>query len=165
MSQYSFVTHWKFKAPLEQVWKEIRDMDSWPEWWKYVRDVQLIKKGDANDLGSIRRIFWTTALPYKLSFDLELVALDHHRRIEGKAFGDLSGLGIWTFESQGDMTYVRYDWSVSTTKKWMNLFAPIARPLFSWNHDKVMDAGYEGLLSRLNISNSLLQKNSPAFED
>ena len=45
MSQYSFVTHWKFKAPLEQVWKEIRDMDSWPEWWKYVRDVQLIKKG------------------------------------------------------------------------------------------------------------------------
>jgi len=42
-----------------------------------------------------------------------------------------------------------YDWQVSTTKKWMNIFAPIAEPLFKWNHDKVMNAGYDGLTKRL----------------
>ncbi|HUR31376.1 MAG TPA: SRPBCC family protein [Saprospiraceae bacterium] len=165
MSQYTFVTHWKFNTPIEKVWDEIRDMDSWPEWWKYVKKVELLKSGDANDISSIRRIFWSTALPYKLSFDLELLAIHQHKRIEGKAFGDLAGLGIWTFETQGDITLVRYDWIVSTTKKWMNLIAPIARPLFSWNHDKVMQAGFEGLMKRLNLSNPVLRKISSAIED
>ena len=49
------------------------------------------------------------------------------------------------------MTYVRYDWKVNTTKKWMNLLAPIARPLFNWNHDIVMKAGYEGLKKKISI--------------
>ena len=149
MSQYSFVTHWTFNAPVQEVWREIRDMDGWPEWWKYVRKVQLTKHGDANDIGSVRRIVWTTALPYQLTFDLALMSVDHHKRIEGKAFGELTGSGIWTFETDGDITSVRYDWIVSTSKKWMNFLAPVARPIFSWNHDKVMKAAYEGLNRRL----------------
>ena len=149
MSQYSFVTHWSLNAPVENVWNEIRDMDRWPEWWKYVKTVTLIKQGDANDIGSIRRIQWSTALPYTITFDSELVSVDHHKRIEGRAFGELTGTGIWTFEVNGDTTHVRYEWNVQTTKKWMNFFAPIARPLFSWNHDKVMSAGIEGLRERL----------------
>jgi hypothetical protein len=165
MSQYTFVTHWKFNAPVEKVWNEIRDMDSWPLWWKYVKKVELIRSGDANDIGSVRRIYWSTALPYKLSFDLELLSIDQHKRIEGKAFGDLAGLGIWTFETKGDLTLVRYDWIVSTTKKWMNIFAPVARPLFSWNHDKVMQAGYDGLMTRLHLTNQILRQDSPAFDD
>ncbi len=149
MSKYSFVTHWKFDAPIEKVWLEIRDMDTWPEWWKYVKSVQLIKQGDENDIGSVRKIVWTTALPYELNFDLELVSVDHHKRIEGKAFGELTGSGIWTVETDGDITSVRYDWIVTTSKKWMNFFAPIARPIFKWNHDKVMEAGYVGLSLKL----------------
>jgi hypothetical protein len=34
---------------------------------------------------------------------------------------------------------------VKTTEWWMNLLAPIARPLFAWNHDVVMRQGGEGL--------------------
>ncbi|MEO5907382.1 MAG: hypothetical protein ABIQ11_11690 [Saprospiraceae bacterium] len=94
-------------------------------------------------------IEWGTALPYTITFDSELIFVDHHKRIEGKAIGELTGLGIWTFEFKGDITHVRYDWKVSTTKKWINFFAPIARPVFSWNHDKVMSAGFRGLEKRL----------------
>ena len=94
MSQYSFITHWKFEAPIEKVWNEIRNMDTWPEWWKYVKTVQLIKQGNVNDIGSVRKISWTPALPYELTFDLELVSIDHLKRIEGKAFGELTGSGI-----------------------------------------------------------------------
>lgn len=152
MSQYSFVTHWKFNAPMEKVWHEIRDMDAWPGWWKYVKQVKLVKHGSANDIGSVRKIVWTTALPYELIFDLELVSLEYHKRIEGRAFGELTGVGIWTFEVDGDITFVRYDWTVITTKRWMNFVAPVARPIFRWNHDKVMKAGYDGLKMKLNSS-------------
>ena len=47
------------------------------------------------------------------------------------------------------VTAVVYEWNVSTTKPWMNLLAPIARPLFAWNHDWVMRNGGEGLAQLL----------------
>ena len=149
MSDYHFQTHWQFDAPLETVWHEIKAMSRWPEWWSYVEKVELLQQGDADDLGSIRRITWKTALPYSLSFDSELIALEKFKRMEGRAFGELEGTGIWTFSHKNGTTHVRYDWMVKTTKAWMNLLAPIARPVFAWNHDKVMAAGYEGLRKKL----------------
>ena len=49
----------------------------------------------------------------------------------------------------GGSTRVRYDWRVKTTKPWMNLLAPVARPFFKWNHDVIMGWGEEGLRKRL----------------
>ena len=152
MPDYEFITEWRFKAPLERVWHEIRQMSHWPEWWSYVKRVELLKQGDADDVGSVRRITWKTALPYTLTFDSELVSMERFRRMEGRAFGELQGTGIWTFREADGATHVRYDWRVKTTKAWMNLLAPIARPIFSWNHDKVMDAGFVGLKKRLENS-------------
>ncbi len=145
MARYHFITHWTFDAPVEAVWNKIKTMDEWPQWWPYVQKVELLQPGDADEVGSIRRIIWKTALPYTLSFDSELVSSDRYKRMEGRAFGELDGAGIWTFTSENGKTHVRYDWMVKTTKPWMNLLSPIARPLFAWNHDKVMSAGYEGL--------------------
>lgn len=149
MPNYQFITNWKFNAPLEQVWQEIRCMDKWSIWWKYVEKVELLMQGDDDDINSIRRITWKTALPYSLTFDTELVKMEKYRRMEGRAFGELQGKGIWTFFHENGITFVRYDWQVNTTKAWMNLLAPIARPIFAWNHDKVMNAGFEGLEKRL----------------
>ena len=47
------------------------------------------------------------------------------------------------------MTAVTYEWNVRTTKAWMNLLAPVARPVFAYNHDVVMRWGGEGLARRL----------------
>lgn len=144
------MTDWRFDAPLERVWEHIRAMDRWPEWWPFVVSVQLLKQGDADDIGSIRRITWKTALPYSLTFDSELISIERFRRMEGRAFGELDGTGIWTFQQDEAATDVRYDWQVRTTRPWMNVLAPVARPVFSWNHDKVMAGGFEGLTRRLN---------------
>ena len=63
----------------------------------------------------------------------------------GRAVGELSGTGTWRlFEADG-LTAVVYDWDVSTSKPWMNLLAPLARPVFEWNHDWVMARGAEGI--------------------
>jgi hypothetical protein len=47
------------------------------------------------------------------------------------------------------VTAVLYEWNVATTRVWMNLVAPIARPVFEWNHDWVMSRGAEGIASLL----------------
>jgi hypothetical protein len=41
---------------------------------------------------------------------------------------------------------------VRTTKRWMNLLAPFARPVFEYNHDVVMRWGGEGLARRLSCT-------------
>ena len=151
MRQYRFTTRWQFEIPLERVWDEIYAMDEWPAWWKYVESVELLRPGSEGNRGSIRRIRWSTALPYSLTFDSELVSIEPHKRIEGRAFGDLEGKGIWTFESRLGVCYVQYDWIVNTTKKWMNILAPLAWPLFRWNHNQVMQAGFEGLKNRCSV--------------
>ena len=44
---------------------------------------------------------------------------------------------------------MRYDWIVEVTKPWMRLSAPLLRPVFAWNHGKVMGWGYQGLTRKL----------------
>jgi hypothetical protein len=47
------------------------------------------------------------------------------------------------------VTAVLYEWDVRTTRAWMNALAPVARPLFTRSHDRVMRQGGEGLARRL----------------
>src|SRR5262249_32625073 len=64
---------------------------------------------------------------------------------EADAVGELEGIGRWRLFEQNGATAVLYEWNVSTTRQWMNLVAPIARPIFEWNHDWVMARGGEGI--------------------
>ena len=146
---YNFVTEWRFNAPVEQVWKEIYYSEHWPEWWKGVVAVEALRTGGTKGIGDMKRYTWRSALPYSLSFDMTLTENEPLHRLVGLASGELDGTGIWTFSSYENTTFVRYDWQVRTTKKWMNFLAPIARPFFSWNHDVVMEWGRKALEKRL----------------
>ena len=152
MSDYEFVTIWNIDAPLTRVWDVIEDADAWPGWWKGVVQSIETMPGDENGVGSIRRMTWKSALPYKLEFDSEVVRIERHRLIEARAFGELDGHGLWQFEEiNPNHTRVQYDWVVKTTKAWMNILAPVARPFFRWNHDVIMNWGEEGLKKRLGV--------------
>src|SRR5262249_61991177 len=67
----------------------------------------------------------------------------------GDASGELVGTGRWRLFEQNGATAVIYEWNVRTTRSWMNLLAPIARPVFAVNHDYVMRNGGRGLASLL----------------
>ena len=43
MEYYEFVTIWRFEAPLEKVWTEIKTSETWSDWWKGVLKVEKIK--------------------------------------------------------------------------------------------------------------------------
>jgi len=150
MSDYEFVTIWDLNAPIEQIWEVIKHSETWNEWWKGVVRVVELKEGDDDGLGSIRRSTWKSALPYTLEFDSEIIRIERMKLIEARAFGELDGTGLWQFESLSETsTRVRYDWRVKTTKRWMNLIAPMARPFFTWNHNIIMGWGEEGLKRKL----------------
>jgi hypothetical protein len=72
--------------------------------------------------------------------------------MSGEATGALAGTGHWRLFEQNGITAVTYEWDVRTTKRWMNLIAPLARPVFAYNHDVVMRWGGEGLARRLDCS-------------
>jgi hypothetical protein len=52
---------------------------------------------------------------------------------------------------QGSTTRVCYDWTVMTTRVWMNALAPLLAPVFRWNHGQVMAAGGQGLAKHLGV--------------
>ncbi|MBS1793096.1 MAG: SRPBCC family protein [Acidobacteria bacterium] len=147
---YEFVTVWRFDAPLARVWEEIKNSETWSDWWKGVLRVEKLRDGDASGVGAVHRSTWRSALPYKLIFDSETVRVEEPHVIEVRAFGELDGQGIWTLTAEDEnVTRVRYDWRVRTTKRWMNLLAPVAKPFFRWNHDTIMNWGGRGLARKL----------------
>lgn len=106
--------------------------------------------GDVDGIGSLRRFTWRGRLPYRLTFDLRVTRAVPLSLLEGRASGEVEGVGRWHFCNDGGVTVVRYEWHVRTNRLWMNIIAPIARPLFKWNHDQVMRQGAEGMARLLN---------------
>jgi hypothetical protein len=63
--------------------------------------------------------------------------------------GRVEGSGHWTVSTIEGGTLVRFDWWVAPQLAWMRAVAPIARPIFSWNHRTLMAEGAMGLAKRL----------------
>ena len=149
MTEYSLTTVWHFEAPIDEVWDAMSHSERWPEWWPYVAEVRVLKTGNRDGLNEVRRFHWRTCLPYTLTFDLLATRVDPCVVIETDVSGDLVGHGRCCFSSDADLTRLDYQWNVRTHVDWMNRFAPVAKPLFEWNHRRVMQAGREGLARRL----------------
>jgi len=145
MAEYHFVSTWQIQAPAERVWEEIYHAERWPSWWKYVASVEELEPGAADGAGRRMRLRFRTLLPYTLGFDVTVTRVRPPTLLEAKATGELEGTGRWTLTSADGGTLVRYDWDIRTTRPWMNLLAPVARPAFKWNHDALMREGGESL--------------------
>jgi hypothetical protein len=131
------------------VWDVIDDALSWPQWWRGVVRVDELDSGGPNRVGSRYEIEWRSRLPYPLAFEFTTERVERPLTMEGRAEGELAGRGRWRLFEDAGVTAVLYEWNVHTTKAWMNLFGPVARPVFQWNHDVVMRWGGEGLAQRV----------------
>ncbi len=146
MGQYEFLTTWCLDAPIEAVFDVLNDSAGYPRWWKGVQSVEVLEARDG--VGRLDRFRWRSALPYSITFDLRTTRVERPHLIEGRASGELEGVGTWRlYEGRG--TAVVYEWRVRTTRPWMNLAGPLARPAFAWNHDLVMRQGGYGLATEL----------------
>jgi len=146
---YHLVTVWQFDAPIQAVWDAILDAEAWPQWWRGVERVVTIACGDVNGVGARRHYTCKSTLPFRLSFVSQVTRIEPLRLIEGQVEGALEGLGRCQLDADTGLVTVRYEWHVHTTRAWMNLLGPLARPLFRWNHDALMQAGGIGLTRHL----------------
>jgi uncharacterized protein YndB with AHSA1/START domain len=149
VGRYSFLSTWLLEAPREAAWEALLDATSWPEWWRGVVAVDELDPGDEGRVGSRYLIEWRSRLPYPLRFEFRTDRVEAPRLMEGRADGELRGTGCWRLFEQDGVTAVLYEWNVETTRAWMNLMGPVARPVFNWNHDVVMRWGGEGLARRI----------------
>src|SRR5688500_1974794 len=138
MAEFALVTIWRLAVPIAAVWKDLAAPEHWPQWWRYVKRVEVLNPGDADGIGAVRRFTWSSKLPYSLSFEVTATRIEKPHLLEGRSRGELDGTGTWRLSESDGVTTVRYDWRVSTTKAWMRLMAPLLRPVFAWNHHGVM---------------------------
>ena len=88
-ADFELVTDWHIAADIYAVWQALHHPDYWPRWWPYVRAVEKLRAGDAEGLGSLYHIEWTSKLPYELAFEVETVEVVRHERIRARARGQL----------------------------------------------------------------------------
>ena len=149
MAEYRFLTTWLLEADLGRVWDAVYDSERWPEWWSGVEEAEKLEEGDETGVGQYGRYVWKAKLPYRVEFFVRTTKVEKPHLLEGDATGELAGIGRWRFFERDGVTAVIYEWNVSTTRAWMNLLAPLARPAFKGNHDYVMRNGGEGLAELL----------------
>jgi carbon monoxide dehydrogenase subunit G len=151
MADYHYVSTWQLQAPIERVWTAISDLEHLPAWYPAVEEVQTLAPGDEQGVGSRVGYLIKGRLPMRLAFEATIARVVPPRELELRAEGELAGTGRWLLDQHGDTTTVRYLWDVRTTKPWMNLVAPVARPLFTWNSKGVMLEAGQGLARFLEV--------------
>jgi uncharacterized protein YndB with AHSA1/START domain len=150
-ADYHYVSTWQLQAPIERVWAAISDLEQLPAWYPAVQEVQTLAPGDDQRVGARVRYVIKGRLPMRLAFEATIARVDPPREAELRAEGELAGTGRWLLDQEGEITTVRYLWDVQTTRPWMNLVAPVARPLFTWNSKGVMLQAGQGLARHLEV--------------
>jgi hypothetical protein len=149
VTEFLLVSNWRIPARRERVWEALKHPTDWPRWWRYVASVTELEGGDAGGVGARHRVHWTSRLPYSIQLVTRVCESRPQDLIRVEAEGDLRGEGCWRLRDAGGGTEVEYAWRVGLDKAWMRAFAPLMRPVFSWNHNAVMAAGESGLRQHL----------------
>lgn len=169
-AKYHFLSTYRFWGDLERVWATIAAVESWPQWWSWLRRVDVLRAPTRDDgLGAVCRHTMRTPSGYGFVFETECVTVERLRRVDVVSSGDIVGRGRLAVEPRDtDEFDLRFAWLVETPKRWMTLLAPIARPLFTWNHALLMDAFGKGLAEQsgtrlVSSSHTATKPGAPGF--
>ncbi|WP_181438689.1 SRPBCC family protein [Paenibacillus sambharensis] len=147
MSTYKFEHNWLIGREVDEIWGFISDFH-YDGWWPGVC-FNTVRKPEENGVGAEYDSEFKTKLPYKLRFRVKVVSSSPPHSLVMRVTGQLEGQAVWTLIALGDRTHVRCRWEVRTAVKWMSALGPLLKPLFVWNHNRVVAEGVEGLSRRL----------------
>jgi hypothetical protein len=145
LTEYTFQSTWHVRAPLALTYAAIEDVHNWKQWWPGLRQVTATRP--LKGIGGAQAILtWQAALGYELRIRITVTSSVKKSDIAFTSDGDLMGEGSWLFkESTRSTTVMTINWHVRTTKRWMNVCAPLLRPVFILSHHKLMHQGEQGL--------------------
>jgi hypothetical protein len=140
-NEYHFITYWRVKATLQEVYDILQVPTELPRWWPsvYLDAVQLVP-GDKTGLGMKVHLYTKGWLPYTLTWDFEITQAGSHGFTLTPS-GDFIGRGIWTFKEADPYVDITYDWKISATKPILKRLSFLLKPVFSMNHLWAMKNG------------------------
>ena len=151
-ASYRFLTTWLLEAPRQRAWDVLANCEAWPGWWRGVERVDELEPGDAMRVGSRYRVTWRApVVPYRVRFDFAVDEVDAPLRMTGRALGALEGTGRWRLFDEEGICAVTFDWEVRTARAWMTVLAPLARPVFTGSHDRLMRRGGQDLARHMGV--------------
>ena len=141
-NSYEFWTEWTVDGSLEQVCSIIRDVESYPQWWRpvYISAV-IVEPGDDRGQGRVVHLTTRGRLPYMLRWRLLVTEVDEPHRFAFTSSGDLEGQGCWRLLESGAQVKLQLDWRVRANKTMLRLLSFPLRPLFIQNHEWAMARG------------------------
>ncbi len=149
-NQYHFVTHWDVTGMVEEVSAILGDARDLARWWPAVYlDILELEPGDRSGVGSRYSLFTKGWLPYTLRWQLRVTESNRPYGYAIAAEGDFVGAGIWTFEQDGPVVHITYDWKISAEKPLLRRLSFLIKPVFAANHRWAMRVGEQSLLLEL----------------
>ena len=145
-NDYRFIDRWRVEATVEEVADIIEDALSLPRWWPSVYfEARELEPGGEHGIGKLISLRAGGWLPYTLRINFRTIASNYPHGFSMDATGDLEGLGIWTFEQDGDFVNVTYDWTIRANKRIIEKLSFLLKPIFRSNHNWTMKRGEESL--------------------
>lgn len=151
MAAYRFLTTFCLPAPRDAVFDAITHVERWAPRWSEIVRVAVDDDGEPDGRGRTVAVTLRASLGYRLAIRLATDRIEPNHRFDVVATGDVVGRGSWRLVEEAGLTHGSYLWEVRTTKAWMNLLAPVARPIFARDHDRAMRNGIAALATHLGV--------------
>jgi len=136
---YRFDNLWHLRAPREQVYGALAEVEDYQRWWPQIREIHRI---DA-DSGRVRI---RSLLPYTLDLVLARAVEDQANGILRVSIaGDLQGWCAWQLNAIGSVTRARFSQEVHVLVPMLQRVPFAIRPLLRGNHAHMMRSGERGL--------------------
>lgn len=145
-NSYFFVSHWRVKGRIEEVFGVLKQAERLPLWWPSVYlGVEENERGERDGTGRTLTLSTKGWLPYTLSWQLRVTGVTAPERLSISASGDLEGKGTWMLAQDGEFVNISYEWEVVANKPLLKLFSPLLKPVFALNHRWAMARGETSL--------------------
>jgi hypothetical protein len=145
-NDYHFISHWRVKGAIQEVFDIISHAPDLVRWWPSVYlEVQQLQPGNEQGLGKVVSLFTKGWLPYTLRWQFRVTEAHPPYGFSLEAWGDFVGRGIWTLEQDGPWVNITYDWRIRTDKPLLRYLSFLFKPIFEANHRWAMAKGEESL--------------------
>jgi len=135
---------------VEEVSAVLADAASLPQWWPAVYlAVKVVEPGDADGVGKVVELHTRGWLPYTLHWSFRVTESRAPHGYSLEAWGDFDGTGVWTFQQNGSVVDIVYDWKIRAEKPLLRYLSFLFKPVFSANHRWAMARGEESLRAEL----------------
>ncbi|HEY0321512.1 MAG TPA: SRPBCC family protein [Pyrinomonadaceae bacterium] len=145
-NEYHFITHWRVECTCREVSDILEAALDLPRWWPSVYlEVEELEPGDKKGLGRVIGLLTKGWLPYTLRWKFRVTVSNHPYGFTLRAFGDFEGVGVWTFEQDGEFVNMIYDWKIRADKPLLKALSFLLKPVFAANHRWAMARGLDSL--------------------